>query len=195
MPPHLRRRGSGLLQIPKPGLLPSPNCAGLGPLGPSRVVLSTRPSSCSLRPAALLLLASTPGSHPTSENLLPRSSGGLRGRDLHPLVDWPSVWAHHFSNFRGRPHMRPQPSKRARNAVGSWIGVRCQDEQVTVASDKNGRARGGQGHQIVRDGMSFDFASWERFPVTPERPVTSSGKKGRQQSLAQPGRIAVSVPA
>src|SRR6266567_8249679 len=89
MPSHLRRRGSGLLQNPEPGLLSSPNSAGLDPLGPSRVVLSTRPSSCSLRPAATRLLASSPGSHPTPENLLPRSSGGLRGRGSHPPVDWP----------------------------------------------------------------------------------------------------------
>src|SRR5712692_1097882 len=89
MPSPVRRSGSGLLQIPRPGLLPSPYYAGLGPLGPSRVVLSTRQSSLSLRPAAALLLASSPGSHPTPENLLPRSSGGLRGRDSHPPVDWP----------------------------------------------------------------------------------------------------------
>src|SRR6266849_4242105 len=89
MPPPVRRSGSGLLQIPRPGLLPSPRYAGFGPLGPLRVVLSTRQSSLSLRPAASLLLASSPGSHPTPENLLPRSSGGLRGRDSHPPVDWP----------------------------------------------------------------------------------------------------------
>src|SRR5579863_6999246 len=89
MPPLVRRSGSGLLQNPRPGLLPSPHYAGFGPLGPLRVVLSTRQSSLSLRPAAALLLASSPGSHPTPENLLPRSSGGLRGRDSHPPVVWP----------------------------------------------------------------------------------------------------------
>src|SRR2546427_10039446 len=67
MPPPLRRSGSGLLQNPEPGLLPSPKSAGLGPLGPSRVVLSTRQSSPTLRPAASLLLASAPDSHPTLE--------------------------------------------------------------------------------------------------------------------------------
>src|SRR6266852_74343 len=67
MPPPLRRSGSGLLQNPEPGLLPSPKSAGLGPLGPLRVVLSTRQSSPKLRPAASLLLASTPDSHPTLE--------------------------------------------------------------------------------------------------------------------------------
>src|SRR6266516_5948226 len=67
MPPPLRRSGSGLLQNPRPGLLPSPKSAGLGPLGPSRVVLSTRQSSPKLRPAASLLLASAPDSHPTLE--------------------------------------------------------------------------------------------------------------------------------
>jgi hypothetical protein len=67
MPTPLRRSGSGLLQIPRPGLLPSPNYAWLGPLGPSRVVLSTRQSSLSLRPAAVLLLASPPGSRRTPE--------------------------------------------------------------------------------------------------------------------------------
>src|SRR5487761_946133 len=89
MPSPLRRSGSGLLQIPWPGLLSSPKNAGLDPLGPSRGVLSTRQSSLPLRPAASHLLASTPGSHPTPENLLPRSSGGLRGRDSHPLIDRP----------------------------------------------------------------------------------------------------------
>ncbi|SRR5216683_200317 len=67
MPPPLRRSGSGLLQNPWPGLLSSPKSAGLGPLGPSRVVLSTRQSSRLLRPAASLLLASAPGSRPTPE--------------------------------------------------------------------------------------------------------------------------------
>ena|SRR5487761_164406 len=67
MPPPLRRSGSGLLQNPRPGLLPSPKSAGLGPLGPSRVVLSTRQSSPTLRPAASLLLASTLGSRLTLE--------------------------------------------------------------------------------------------------------------------------------
>src|SRR6266508_5959980 len=67
MPPPLRRSGSGLLQNPWPGLLPSPKSAGLGPLGPSRVVLSTRQSSPMLRPTASLLLASTLGSRLTLE--------------------------------------------------------------------------------------------------------------------------------
>src|SRR6266852_7053344 len=67
MPPPLRRSGSGLLQTPEPGLLPSPKSAGLGPLGASRVVLSTRQSSPKLRPAASLLLASAPDSHLTLE--------------------------------------------------------------------------------------------------------------------------------
>src|SRR6266849_5284361 len=87
MPSPLRRSGSGLLQNPEPGLLSSPNSAGLDPLGPSRGVLSTRQSSRSLRPAATRLLASTPISQSTPENLLPRSSGGLRGRESHPLID------------------------------------------------------------------------------------------------------------
>src|SRR5487761_449073 len=89
MPPPVRRSGSGLLQNPRPGLLPSPRYTGFGPLGPLRVVLSTRQSSLSLRPAAALLLASSPDSHPTPENLLPRSSGGLRGRDSLPPIDRP----------------------------------------------------------------------------------------------------------
>src|SRR5919198_5708685 len=90
MPSPLRRSGSGMLQNPEPGLLSSPNSAGLDPLDPSRVVLSTRQSSHPLRPAASRLLASTPGSHPTSENLLPGSSGGLPGRDSHPPIVRPS---------------------------------------------------------------------------------------------------------
>src|SRR6266511_2529015 len=67
MPPPLRRSGSGLLQNPWPGLLPSPLIAGLGPLGPSLVVLATRQSSPMLRPTASLLLASTLGSRLTLE--------------------------------------------------------------------------------------------------------------------------------
>src|SRR5712692_2363574 len=67
MPPPLRRRGSRLLQNPRPGLLSSPKSAGLDPLGPLRGVLSTRQSSRSLRPAASFLLASAPGSRPTPE--------------------------------------------------------------------------------------------------------------------------------
>src|SRR5713101_6522624 len=67
MPSPLRRSGSRLLQNPRPGLLPSPKSTGLGPLGPSRVVLSTRQSSPTLRPAASLLLASTLGSRLTLE--------------------------------------------------------------------------------------------------------------------------------
>jgi hypothetical protein len=56
-----------MLQNPRPGLLPSPIYAGLGPLGPLRGQVSTRQSSLSLRPAASLLLASPPGSHRTPE--------------------------------------------------------------------------------------------------------------------------------
>src|SRR2546426_1480546 len=67
MPPPLRRRGSGLLQNPRPGPLPSPTASRLGPLGPSRVTVSARQSSRSLRPAASLLLASTPGFRLTPE--------------------------------------------------------------------------------------------------------------------------------
>jgi hypothetical protein len=61
MPSPLRRSGSGLLQNPWPGILPSPTPSGLGPLVPSRGFVSTRQSSISLRPAALFLLASPPG--------------------------------------------------------------------------------------------------------------------------------------
>src|SRR5919198_1862911 len=64
MPPPVRRRGSGLLQIPRPRLLPSPCVPGLGPLASE---LSTRQGSPALRPAALLLLASTLGSPLTPE--------------------------------------------------------------------------------------------------------------------------------
>src|SRR6266567_4415917 len=120
MPPHLRRRGSGLLQNPRPGLLPSPNYARLGPLGPSRVVLSTRPSSCPLRPAATFLLASPPSSHPTSENSLPGSSGGLPGRDSHPLVDRP---------FAGHATTRTPAS----SEVGAWLCHRPR----TIGSPRN----------------------------------------------------------
>jgi len=95
MPPHLRRRGSGLLQNPRPRLLPSPNYVRLGPLGPSRVVLSTQPSSCPLRPAATFLLASPPDSHPTPENSLPGSSGGLPGAGLTPAGRSALCWARH----------------------------------------------------------------------------------------------------
>src|SRR5207302_7361421 len=54
MPTPLRRSGSGLLQDPRPGLLPSPYVARFGPLGPLRVGVSTRKRSPSLRPAAFL---------------------------------------------------------------------------------------------------------------------------------------------
>jgi hypothetical protein len=46
-------------------------------------VLPARPSSRSFRPADLRPLDSTPGSHPTPENLLPRTSGGW---DSHPRL-------------------------------------------------------------------------------------------------------------
>src|SRR5207244_12412098 len=112
MPPPLRRGGSGLLQNPKPGLLPSPKSAGLGPLGPSRVVLSTRQSSPTLRPAASLLLASTPDSHPTLEvdfraplvacpggTPTRRSFGPSLGTPLFELVSWRRrlTWSRHQS--------------------------------------------------------------------------------------------------
>lgn len=61
------RSGSGLLQIPRPGLLPSPHPTGLGPLCPYGIKFSTRQISLSLRPAASLLLASPPRSHRTLE--------------------------------------------------------------------------------------------------------------------------------
>src|SRR2546430_2012172 len=69
IPPHRAwiRSGPMLLQNPRRGLLASPHVPGLGPLVPLRVVLSTRQSSLSLRPAALLLLASALGSPLTPE--------------------------------------------------------------------------------------------------------------------------------
>src|SRR5215469_184693 len=60
MPTPLRRRGSGLLQNPRPGMLPSPVSPSLDPLGPLRDRFSTRQSSGSLRPAALFHLPSAP---------------------------------------------------------------------------------------------------------------------------------------
>src|SRR5215471_9975700 len=60
MPTPLRRRGSGLLQNPRPGMLPSPVSPRLDPLGPLRDRFSTRQSSGSLRPAALFHLPSAP---------------------------------------------------------------------------------------------------------------------------------------
>jgi hypothetical protein len=113
--PPLRRSGSGLLQIPRPGLLPWPNTARLGPLGPLRGVLSTRQSSRSLRPAASLLLASTPGSRPTPEvdyRLLWR----LARAGLPPAGRLALRWARHNTNPRrrspDRPH-RPRPVRQA----------------------------------------------------------------------------------
>src|SRR5437870_13647611 len=68
MPSLVRRSGSEVLQNPSLGLLPSPENAWLGPLGPLRGTFSTRLSgSLSLRPAGLLLLASTPEFRPTPE--------------------------------------------------------------------------------------------------------------------------------
>src|SRR5579859_1383809 len=94
MPPPLRRSGSGLLQNPRPGLLPSPKSTGLGPLGPSRVVLSTRQSSPTLRPAASFLLASTLGSRLTLEvdfraPLAACPSGTHTRRSFGPLLGTP----------------------------------------------------------------------------------------------------------
>ena len=85
---------AGLLQNPRPGLLPSPKSAGLGPLGPSRVVLSTRQSSPTLRPAASLLLASTLGSHLTLEvdfraPLVACPGGTHTRRSFGPLLGTP----------------------------------------------------------------------------------------------------------
>ena len=80
---------------------PAPKSAGLGPLGPSRVVLSTRWTSHTLRPAASLLLASTLGSHLTLEvdfraplvacprgTHTRRSFGPLLGAPLFELSCW-----------------------------------------------------------------------------------------------------------
>jgi len=92
MPSPLRRSGSGLLQNPRPGLLPSPHPSRLGPLGPSRAFVSTRQSSRSLRPAALLLLASPPGSPRTPEVGYRAPLAACPGGDSHPLVDGPG-WA------------------------------------------------------------------------------------------------------
>jgi hypothetical protein len=92
MPSPIRRSGSGLLQNPRPGLLPSPISAGLGPLDPLRVHVSTRQSSTSLRPAALFHLPSAPPLDGLPEISLPGSSGGLPGPDSHRLVDSP-CWA------------------------------------------------------------------------------------------------------
>ena len=125
MPPHLRRRGSGLLQNPRPRLLPSPNYVRLGPLGPSRVVLSTQPSSCPLRPAATFLLASPPGSHPdagefTSGLLWRLARGGTHTRrSIGPLLGTP---------LQGTPRSEPSwvrwsaKGRRSRSPPDDLIG-------------------------------------------------------------------------
>src|SRR5712692_1767836 len=113
MPPPLRRSGSGLLQNPRPGLLPSPKSAGLGPLGPSRVVLSTRQSSPKLRPVASLLLASAPDSHPTLEvdfraPLAACPGGTHTRRSLGPSLGTPLFELSDRSRRRcPRPHQNP----------------------------------------------------------------------------------------
>jgi hypothetical protein len=89
MPSPLRRSGSGRLQNPRPRLRPSPNLTGLGPLGPSRGCLSARQRS---RHATACNFASPRFDARLSPNAggwLPSSSGGLLGRDSHPLVDRP----------------------------------------------------------------------------------------------------------
>ncbi len=91
----LRRRGSGVLQAPGPGLLPSPTKPGLGPPRPLREYLSTRHA---FQPAALILLASTELLSLPPENSLPGSPGGLPASDStvfpsHRLVVQPFMGA------------------------------------------------------------------------------------------------------
>ena len=74
----LRRRGSGVLQDPSPGLLSSPNYTELDPPRPLRESVSTRPA---FQPAASFLLASTELLSLPPENSLPGSPGGLPGSD------------------------------------------------------------------------------------------------------------------
>src|SRR2546421_8365358 len=92
MPTPLRRSGSGLLQDPRPGLLPSPLFPGLGPLVPSRATFSTRQGSTSLRPAALLHLPSAPplDGHRRFHYRAPLAA--CPGPDFHRLVASP-CWA------------------------------------------------------------------------------------------------------
>src|SRR6266849_2486597 len=113
MPSPLRRSGSGLLQNPEPGLLSSPNSAGLDPLGPSRGVLSTRQSSPKLRPAASLLLASTPDSHLTPEvdfraPLVACPGGTHTRRSIDPSQGTPLFeLSDRTRNRRSRPNQDP----------------------------------------------------------------------------------------
>src|SRR6266536_1264556 len=112
MPSPLRRSGSGLLQNPWPGLLPSPCKPRLGPLGPLRVGFSTRQSSRSLRPAASLLLASTPGSRRT------------------PEVD-----------YRG-PLAASPSGTHTRRLIGPLLGTRSQNRRTDLAQNGGADQRG-----------------------------------------------------
>jgi len=84
-----------VLQVPSPGLLPSPNYTRLGPPRPLRANVSTR---LAFQPAALILLASTGLLSLPPENSLPGSPGGLPGSDStafpsHRLVVQPFMGA------------------------------------------------------------------------------------------------------
>jgi hypothetical protein len=75
-----------LLQDHGHGLLPSRNNATLGPSAPHGLFFRRGRVHFTLRPAAPHLLASTPASQRTPENLLSGSPGGLPERDSHPPI-------------------------------------------------------------------------------------------------------------
>src|SRR5256885_2840779 len=111
MPSPIRRKGSGLLQIPRPGLLPSPRESRLGPLVPLRVEFSTRQSSRSLRPAVSLLLASAVGSRRIPEVDYRAPLAACPGGTLTHRSIGPSLGAH--SRFQVRLGKGSGPAARA----------------------------------------------------------------------------------
>ena len=86
-----------------------------------------------LRPAAALLLASSPGSHPTPENLLPRSSGGLRRRDSHPPVVWP-LPGHDVTRTESTSWHRPSASTGSTIDIRSVIDRDYLDESLAIVN-------------------------------------------------------------
>jgi hypothetical protein len=129
MPSPLRRSGSGLLQNPEPGLLPSPKSGGFGPLGPSRVFF--RRGRVPLRYALQLRSSSLRRRALTRRRRICfSSSGGLRGRDSHPPVQSSPSYGHTIFRILTK---RPDRLGTLSNAVdwpsNVWMGVSIENRR------------------------------------------------------------------
>ena len=153
MPSPLRRRGSRLLQIPRPGLLSSPNSARLDPLGPLRGVLSTRQSSLHVAACSSASPRFDARFSADAGGWLSGSSGGLPERDSHPPIVRP--FAGHTAIRTTWINLKGSHTASYADSVDGSRGVARRSRLARVRAGLTGAAREISGRRRVRPRLTF----------------------------------------